>query len=297
MFVPVCPQEEGGDHAHTQPLYSPGREAPAAHQHCDGDDLQHAVWGETCSCSTAPLVSLCTDHGTEHHLASSCIRFWRSRCAHSWCTNLIPSQTPASRFRTQVRHSYCSTEVCYLWLNWRHVCHFSVCVRPFDISDPQGDSNSTEELCPQHGTHGSSATFPFRHDQTVQQQPGEQTVSSKSPAPSIILLINVSRDKAASSSSSLNSCIVSFVHCRCLLQCSVWQDWMFSLGYINPKNSDEQKITEMVYNIFRILLYHAVKYEWGGWRVWVDTLSIAHSKVRTVIPTYDKDILISSQIQ
>uniref|UniRef100_A0A3B4UDY1 Neurobeachin n=1 Tax=Seriola dumerili TaxID=41447 RepID=A0A3B4UDY1_SERDU len=48
---------------------------------------------------------------------------------------------------------------------------------------------------------------------------------------------------------------------RCLLQCSVWQDWMFSLGYINPKNSDEQKITEMVYNIFRILLYHAIKEE------------------------------------
>uniref|UniRef100_A0A673XZS5 Neurobeachin a n=1 Tax=Salmo trutta TaxID=8032 RepID=A0A673XZS5_SALTR len=66
---------------------------------------------------------------------------------------------------------------------------------------------------------------------------------------------------------------------RCLLQCSVWQDWMFSLGYINPKSPEEQKIAEMVYNIFRILLYHAIKYEWGGWRVWVDTLSIAHSKV------------------
>uniref|UniRef100_A0A4W5N7Z2 DUF4704 domain-containing protein n=1 Tax=Hucho hucho TaxID=62062 RepID=A0A4W5N7Z2_9TELE len=66
---------------------------------------------------------------------------------------------------------------------------------------------------------------------------------------------------------------------RCLLQCSVWQDWMFSLGYVNPKSPEEQKIAEMVYNIFRILLYHAIKYEWGGWRVWVDTLSIAHSKV------------------
>uniref|UniRef100_A0A8C7JQ10 Neurobeachin n=1 Tax=Oncorhynchus kisutch TaxID=8019 RepID=A0A8C7JQ10_ONCKI len=66
---------------------------------------------------------------------------------------------------------------------------------------------------------------------------------------------------------------------RCLLQCSVWQDWMFSLGYINPKSPEEQKMMEMVYNIFRILLYHAIKYEWGGWRVWVDTLSIAHSKV------------------
>ncbi|KAM8939045.1 lipopolysaccharide-responsive and beige-like anchor protein isoform 2-T2 [Pelodytes ibericus] len=66
---------------------------------------------------------------------------------------------------------------------------------------------------------------------------------------------------------------------RSLLQCSVWQEWMLSLCYFNPKNSDELKITEMVYAIFRILLYHAVKYEWGGWRVWVDTISITHSKV------------------
>ncbi|CAN9510262.1 unnamed protein product [Ophioblennius macclurei] len=66
---------------------------------------------------------------------------------------------------------------------------------------------------------------------------------------------------------------------RSLLQCSVWQEWMISLGFINPRNNEEQKITEMVYAIFRILLYHAIKYEWGGWRVWVDTLSITHSKV------------------
>ncbi|XP_056135740.1 lipopolysaccharide-responsive and beige-like anchor protein [Lampris incognitus] len=66
---------------------------------------------------------------------------------------------------------------------------------------------------------------------------------------------------------------------RSLLQCSVWQEWMLSLCFINPRTSEEQKITEMVYAIFRILLYHAVKYEWGGWRVWVDTLSITHSKV------------------
>ncbi|XP_019377732.1 PREDICTED: lipopolysaccharide-responsive and beige-like anchor protein isoform X6 [Gavialis gangeticus] len=66
---------------------------------------------------------------------------------------------------------------------------------------------------------------------------------------------------------------------RSLLQCSVWQEGMLSLCYFNPKNSEELKITEMVYAIFRILLYHAIKYEWGGWRVWVDTLSITHSKV------------------
>lgn len=66
---------------------------------------------------------------------------------------------------------------------------------------------------------------------------------------------------------------------RSLLQCSVWQEWMLSLCFVNPRNNEEQKITEMVYAIFRILLYHAIKYEWGGWRVWVDTLSITHSKV------------------
>lgn len=65
---------------------------------------------------------------------------------------------------------------------------------------------------------------------------------------------------------------------------------MFSLGYINPKNSDEQKITEMVYNIFRILLYHAIKYEWGGWRVWVDTLSIAHSKVSSFLFKWEETL-------
>uniref|UniRef100_A0A669BYI8 Neurobeachin n=1 Tax=Oreochromis niloticus TaxID=8128 RepID=A0A669BYI8_ORENI len=70
---------------------------------------------------------------------------------------------------------------------------------------------------------------------------------------------------------------------RSLLQCSVWQEWMLSLCFINPQNNEEQKITEMVYAIFRILLYHAIKYEWGGWRVWVDTLSITHSKVRALI--------------
>ncbi|KAK5967887.1 hypothetical protein GCK32_012190 [Trichostrongylus colubriformis] len=31
--------------------------------------------------------------------------------------------------------------------------------------------------------------------------------------------------------------------------------------------------------MFAILLHHAIRYEYGGWRVWVDTLAIAHSKV------------------
>lgn len=85
---------------------------------------------------------------------------------------------------------------------------------------------------------------------------------------------------APPSHSRASSCL------RSLLQCSVWQEWMLSLCFVNPRTNEEQKITEMVYAIFRILLYHAIKYEWGGWRVWVDTLSITHSKVRAlIIPT------------
>ena len=34
-----------------------------------------------------------------------------------------------------------------------------------------------------------------------------------------------------------------------------------------------------LFYIFRMLLHHAIKFEYGGWRVWVDTLAIVHSKV------------------
>ncbi|XP_033105967.1 neurobeachin-like isoform X2 [Anneissia japonica] len=81
----------------------------------------------------------------------------------------------------------------------------------------------------------------------------------------------------------LSDMILLFNHSRenrrILLQCSVWQDWMISLSYIYPQTDEEKKISEMVYSLLRMLLHHALKYEWGGWRVWVDTLSIIHSKV------------------
>lgn len=51
------------------------------------------------------------------------------------------------------------------------------------------------------------------------------------------------------------------------------------MAYIHPKNCEEQKISDMVYSLFRMLLHHAIKHEYGGWRVWVDTLAIVHSKV------------------
>ena len=60
---------------------------------------------------------------------------------------------------------------------------------------------------------------------------------------------------------------------------SVWQEWLISLAYIHPKNAEEAKISDMVFALFRMLLHHAIKFEYGGWRVWVDTLAIVHSKV------------------
>lgn len=51
------------------------------------------------------------------------------------------------------------------------------------------------------------------------------------------------------------------------------------MAYIHPKTLEEQKVSDMVYSLFRMLLHHAIKYEYGGWRVWVDTLAIVHSKV------------------
>merc|ERR1719414_1949162 len=66
---------------------------------------------------------------------------------------------------------------------------------------------------------------------------------------------------------------------RTVLQMTVWQEWLISLAYIHPKNAEEQKISDMVFALFRMLLHHAIKFEFGGWRVWVDTLAIVHSKV------------------
>uniref|UniRef100_A0AAF5DLT8 BEACH domain-containing protein n=2 Tax=Strongyloides stercoralis TaxID=6248 RepID=A0AAF5DLT8_STRER len=66
---------------------------------------------------------------------------------------------------------------------------------------------------------------------------------------------------------------------RTILQLSVWQEWLISLAFIYPKTDAEASISEIVYKIFKVLLEHAIKIEFGGWRVWVDTLAISHAKV------------------
>ncbi|XP_077976450.1 neurobeachin-like isoform X2 [Styela clava] len=66
---------------------------------------------------------------------------------------------------------------------------------------------------------------------------------------------------------------------RTLLQQSVWQDWMLSSSYLHPQTQNERICQQLVFSLFQILLFHAIKLEWGGWRVWVDTVAIVHSKV------------------
>lgn len=38
---------------------------------------------------------------------------------------------------------------------------------------------------------------------------------------------------------------------RTVLQMSVWQEWLIAMAYIHPKNGEEQKISDMVYSLFR----------------------------------------------
>ena len=66
---------------------------------------------------------------------------------------------------------------------------------------------------------------------------------------------------------------------RIVLQMSVWQEFLIGLAHVYPSDPDEFEITNLVFKAFKILLHHAIKYEYGGWRVWIDTLSILHSRV------------------
>ncbi|CAF4308924.1 unnamed protein product, partial [Adineta steineri] len=66
---------------------------------------------------------------------------------------------------------------------------------------------------------------------------------------------------------------------RIILQMSVWQDYLLGLAYVYPTSDLQTEVTNRVFELLRILLHHAIKYEYGGWRVWIDTLSILHGRV------------------
>ena len=64
---------------------------------------------------------------------------------------------------------------------------------------------------------------------------------------------------------------------------SVWQDYLLGLAYIYPIDIIQTEITDRVFGLLKILLHHAIKYEFGGWRVWIDTLSILHGRVSALL--------------
>lgn len=66
---------------------------------------------------------------------------------------------------------------------------------------------------------------------------------------------------------------------RIILQMSVWQDYLLGVAYVYPNSEIQTEITDRVFDLLKILLHHAIKYEYGGWRVWIDTLSILHGRV------------------
>ena len=65
---------------------------------------------------------------------------------------------------------------------------------------------------------------------------------------------------------------------RLILQMSVWQSWLISFLKIETNDERERKKREQtVISVFKLLLYHALRWEFGGWRVWIDSLAIIHS--------------------
>ncbi|KRZ41724.1 putative neurobeachin -like protein [Trichinella pseudospiralis] len=76
----------------------------------------------------------------------------------------------------------------------------------------------------------------------------------------------------------IHMCTNSSENRRIILQMSVWQDWLISLTSLEPNTEAEMHIRSLVYHLFAILLHHAIKLEYGGWRVWIDTMAIIHSK-------------------
>ncbi|KHJ48053.1 hypothetical protein D918_01320 [Trichuris suis] len=76
----------------------------------------------------------------------------------------------------------------------------------------------------------------------------------------------------------IHMCSSSKENRRSILQMSVWQDWLISLTSLRPKSPAEHSILKLVYQLFSTLLHHAIRLEFGGWRVWIDTMAIIHSK-------------------
>ncbi|KAL5112762.1 Lipopolysaccharide-responsive and beige-like anchor protein [Taenia crassiceps] len=74
-------------------------------------------------------------------------------------------------------------------------------------------------------------------------------------------------------------CLNSDFNRRAVLQMSVWQDWVIGLASLFPQNRQNSYATATVMEVLRCLLFYALRFEFGGWRVWIDTLAILHSRI------------------
>uniref|UniRef100_A0A1I8AI95 Putative neurobeachin homolog n=1 Tax=Steinernema glaseri TaxID=37863 RepID=A0A1I8AI95_9BILA len=113
----------------------------------------------------------------------------------------------------------------------------------------------------------------FRFENPVLLKVIANLISQSQPHPEVLQVRTVFLQ------SIIRLCESSKENRRTILQMSVWQEWLINLSFAFPENEEEKRIAELCYRVFGILLYHAIRLEYGGWRVWVDTLAIAHSKV------------------
>lgn len=66
---------------------------------------------------------------------------------------------------------------------------------------------------------------------------------------------------------------------RCILQLPIWQEWLFSLLHTHPRSHVERHVTGLVLAVAHMLIVHAVKHEFGGWCVWIDSMALLHYKI------------------
>ncbi|THD27791.1 Neurobeachin [Fasciola hepatica] len=74
----------------------------------------------------------------------------------------------------------------------------------------------------------------------------------------------------------LSLCTHNTLNRRTVLQLSVWQDCLLRLTPLQPESGLDAFTLAITMRLFRALLFHAIRYEREGWRVWIDTLALLH---------------------
>ncbi|CAH8549945.1 unnamed protein product [Dicrocoelium dendriticum] len=72
----------------------------------------------------------------------------------------------------------------------------------------------------------------------------------------------------------LSLCLGNGGNRRSLLQLSVWQSYILRLSPCYPTTEYEANVLASVLRLLRCLVFHAIRYERDGWRVWLDTMAL-----------------------